>query len=300
MDLSSFQATAIITLICAMLFHLLPNLYLFLTKDGRAERSIWTTYLTWFVILPVLFGPLLSGHLPFLFFSLAVSCLGILEFSRHTELRHDIPSELLMIILVIALYIAVWRGDILLFMALYFFSLMAILIFHLLRQEPEKWHSKLLVSLYIYSYCGVFFSFLPLSYQQDQGKEFIFLYLFLIINNDAFAYIFGSRIGKHKFIMKVSPNKSLEGIAAGIIATILIGISLRPYLVPSLPTGELLLFCISLSLGGTAGDLVMSLPKRAFKLKDFGSLIPAHGGILDRLDSSILMAPVFFFYLVYR
>jgi phosphatidate cytidylyltransferase len=185
-------------------------------------------------------------------------------------------------------------------MAIYFFSLMVILIFHLLRQEPEKWHSKLLVSFYAYSYCGVFFAFLPLAYELELGKELLFLYLFLIINNDAFGYIVGSRLGRHKFIPKVSPNKSLEGIAAGMAATILIGMALKPYFVPILSTGELVLFCILLSIGGTAGDLVMSLSKRAFKLKDFGSLIPAHGGILDRLDSSILMAPAFFFYVAYR
>ena len=300
MDQSDFQVAAIVALICAMLFHLLPTIYLSFTRNGGQGRSVWTTYLVWFAILPILFGPLLTGRLPFLFFSYAASCMCILEFSRHTELHHDTPSEGLMIILITALYIAVFQGDILLFMAIYFFSVMAILIFHLLRQEPEKWHSKLLVSLYIYSYCGAFFSFLPLSYQLDHGKEFLFLYLFLIINNDAFGYIIGSRLGKHKFITKVSPNKSMEGIAAGMAATILIGMSLKPYLVPTLPTGELVLFCILLSIGGTTGDLVMSLSKRAFKLKDFGSVIPAHGGVLDRLDSSILMAPTFFFYLAYR
>jgi phosphatidate cytidylyltransferase len=300
MDQSDFQVAAIIALICAMFFHLLPTIYLSLTRNGGEGRSVWTTYLIWFAILPVLFGPLLTGHLPFLFFSYAASCLCILEFSRHTELHHDTPSEWLMIILVTILYIAVFKGDTLLFMALYFLSLMAILIFHLLRQEPEKWHSKLLVSFYTYSYCGAFFSFLPLSYQLNQGKELLFLYLFLIINNDAFGYIIGSRLGRHKLITKVSPNKSLEGIAAGMTATILIGMLLKPYLVPTLSTGELALFCILLSIGGTTGDLVMSLSKRAFKLKDFGSIIPAHGGILDRLDSSILMAPAFFFYLTYR
>ena len=300
MDVTNFQIPAIAALICAMLLHLLPTLYLSFTGAGGDGRSIWTTYLIWFAILPVLFGPLLIGRLPFLFFCLAASCFGILEFSRHTELHRDHPSERLMIILIVLLYIAVLRDDILLFMAIYFISLMTILIFHLLRQEPEKWHSKLLVSLYIYSYCGAFFSFLPLSYQLDQGKEFLFIYLFLIINNDAFGYIIGSRVGSHKFISKISPNKSLEGIAAGVVASILIGLLLKPHLVPILPTGELVLFCILLSIGGTGGDLVMSLSKRAFNLKDFGSIIPAHGGILDRLDSSIFMAPALFFYLVYR
>jgi phosphatidate cytidylyltransferase len=300
MDYNEFQIAATIVLICAMFFHLLPTIYLFFTKNGDKSRSVWTAYLMWFVILPVLFGPLLAGHLPFIVFSCTASCICTLEFSSQTELRHDLLAKGLMVLLIIILYTAVFRGDLSLFIAIYFFSLIAIIILHLFRQEPEKWHSKLLVSLYIYLYCGVFFSFLPLSYRLDSGKEFLFLYLFLIINNDAFGYIIGSRLGKHKFITKVSPNKTLEGVAAGVMACILIGVLLKPYFTPSLSIVELLLFCIILSFGGTAGDLVMSLSKRAFKLKDFGSVIPAHGGLLDRLDSSILMAPSLFFYLMYR
>ena len=302
MSLDRFQFVAIIILILCLILHLFPTIILSYYRRNKGGRPIWTTYLIWFIILPVLFGPLIAGRIPFLFFCLIISIAGILEFIRHTGLRDDLSSKAVIIIALCLLYIAVFLGNWVLFTGIHFISFSIIILFYLFKlkpEQPEKWLEKPLLSIFLYTYCGAFFSFLPLFYSRNYGREFLFLYILLLINNDAFGYIFGSLFGKHRLIPNISPNKTVEGVLAGIGATLILGVLFRPYLIPEYSMGKFFILCLLLSLGGTAGDLVMSMCKRSLKLKDFGNLIPGHGGILDRLDSLLFIAPIFYFYLVF-
>ncbi|MCX8131781.1 MAG: phosphatidate cytidylyltransferase [Clostridia bacterium] len=298
MLINQFRLYAVIILLICMFVHLFPTIILSAIKKGKGGRPIWATYLSWFIMLPILFGPLIAGRNAFIILCFVVSILGIMEFARHTVLRDDKLSKLIISFCLCILYITVFLNKSELLLCLYFLSYVLIIFYYLLRQEPEKGLDRLLLSLLLFTFCGVFFIFLPLLYNERSGKEFLFIYFLLLINNDAFGYIFGTIFGKHRLIPKVSPNKTVEGFIVGICATVLIGLVLRHYLVPGYPIGYFLILCIILSLGGITGDLVMSMFKRSLKLKDFGNLIPGHGGILDRLDSLLFIAPVFYFYIV--
>lgn len=138
------------------------------------------------------------------------------------------------------------------------------------------------------------FQSLVLLYQQPQGKP-LFLYLLLVVwAADIGAYLAGKLCGKHKLIPQVSPGKSWEGVAGGLLLAFLVAFAGWGYFKP---TATLTWFSLALSMImiSIAGDLFISMLKRRVGLKDTGTLIPGHGGFLDRLDSLIAVAPLFYF-----
>jgi phosphatidate cytidylyltransferase len=126
----------------------------------------------------------------------------------------------------------------------------------------------------------------------------IIISIFILIwTNDTFAYIVGKSIGKNKLLEKISPKKTIEGFLGGIFFSVI-----ASYLISKFYTeGSLfiwIIIAIIVSVLGTLGDLIESKFKRIAGVKDSGSLMPGHGGILDRLDSIIFVAP--FVYLFYQ
>jgi phosphatidate cytidylyltransferase len=119
----------------------------------------------------------------------------------------------------------------------------------------------------------------------------IFL-LFTAQFNDAAQYFFGKLLGRHKIIPKVSPNKTVEGFLGGVVTTILLSALLGPYITPMDLTTSLWVGAI-LSVAGFFGDITISAIKRDIQIKDTGTLLPGHGGLLDRVDSLTFTAPIF-------
>lgn len=129
------------------------------------------------------------------------------------------------------------------------------------------------------------------------GPRGLLLFLvFLTEINDVMQFTWGKLLGKHKIIPKVSPNKTWEGFIGGIISTTIIGYFLG-FLTP-LNDYQVLLVSFAMGVSGFAGDIVISSVKRDIGIKDMGTSIPGHGGVLDRIDSLAYTTPVFF-HLVY-
>lgn len=122
--------------------------------------------------------------------------------------------------------------------------------------------------------------------------------LFMTQFNDVCQYIWGKLLGRHKIIPKVSPNKTWEGFIGGVLTVTLVSAYLAPLLTP-LNTTQGLIAGLLIAISGFIGDVVISSVKRDLQIKDSGSLIPGHGGILDRMDSLTYTAPLFFHYLYY-
>lgn len=116
--------------------------------------------------------------------------------------------------------------------------------------------------------------------------------------NDTFAYICGKLLGKHKLYEKISPKKTIEGFIGGLIFTQIAAFVIfkQTNIEASLPFW--MLIGLGISIIGTLGDLVESKYKRQASIKDSGSIMPGHGGILDRLDSILFAAP--FLFLIYK
>jgi len=127
----------------------------------------------------------------------------------------------------------------------------------------------------------------------------VFLYL-VIWASDTGAFYIGTAFGRRRLYAKISPKKSIEGLAGGMLAASVIAMLCKVWLVPSAGFFEAAALGAFLAAFGTVGDLVESLIKRSAGVKDSGTLIPGHGGILDRMDSMLFAAPVLFYYLRMR
>ncbi len=127
------------------------------------------------------------------------------------------------------------------------------------------------------------------------GQEWIFLTLLAIMGCDTFAYFVGSSIGKHKLYPAVSPNKSIEGALGGLLGSIAAVYLCRASFLPDIGGFEAILIGLLLGVAGQLGDLFESLLKRACGVKDSGTMIPGHGGLLDRLDSLLFAFPIVYY-----
>ena len=127
------------------------------------------------------------------------------------------------------------------------------------------------------------------------GREWIFLTLMVIMGCDSFAYFVGSKFGKRKLYPAVSPNKSIEGGLGGLFGSVLAVLIARATFLPTIGIADGILIGLLLGVAGQLGDLFESLLKRACKVKDSGSMIPGHGGILDRLDSLLFAFPLVYY-----
>lgn len=140
---------------------------------------------------------------------------------------------------------------------------------------------------------------LPITINPGIGGLGLLVYLVLLTElNDITQYCCGKLWGRHQAVPQVSPGKTMEGLLGGVIITTATAVALAPWLTPFTPlhgTGLGLL----LSLAGFMGDVTVSAVKRDLGVKDSGTLLPGHGGILDRMDSLIYTAPLFFYFTVY-
>jgi phosphatidate cytidylyltransferase len=127
----------------------------------------------------------------------------------------------------------------------------------------------------------------------------ILISIFILIwTNDTFAYLVGKSIGKHKLFERISPKKTIEGFIGGIIFAIIASYFISKYFLKIPEKNTFIWFIIAFIVGvfGTIGDLVESKFKRIAGKKDSGKIMPGHGGVLDRLDSVIFVAPIIFLF----
>ena len=159
------------------------------------------------------------------------------------------------------------------------------------------------ISLTLFGICYIvlFLMFLPLIMAGENGKLMIWYAIFAAWGTDTFAYIIGSKIGKHKFT-EISPKKSIEGCIAGTFGSLLFIIPYTIFLNTAkgmnLNYFAIIGISLVLSILGQIGDLSASAIKRYVGVKDFGNLFPGHGGMLDRIDSVIFIAPFAYFLLL--
>lgn len=146
-------------------------------------------------------------------------------------------------------------------------------------------------------YLIVFPSFVPRIHSLTNGPRLLLLLLFIIWLGDTAAYYGGKALGRNKLSLNVSPGKTREGAYVALVACAALALVFHFYALPDIEAWKLVLIAVLSSVVAQAGDLLESLMKRAYRVKDSGSLIPGHGGVFDRFDSLILAAPFYYFLL---
>lgn len=173
---------------------------------------------------------------------------------------------------------------------------LALLLIPLVFYDENKYSTKDAFYLLGFIYLIGLFFYIIISLRNIPGDNaglYLFIYLFSItILTDTFAYIIGILIGKHKMCPTISPKKSWEGFFAGLIGGSVCASIAYANLIDEL-SFKIVLFTVLLSIIGQLGDLVFSRIKRENDIKDFSNIMPGHGGVLDRLDSIIIVVIVY-------
>lgn len=164
------------------------------------------------------------------------------------------------------------------------------------RQADDLSHALKLQSFGIlgFLYCGIFPGLAVRTLFFEGGMTWLFSLLVIVFSSDTCAYLTGRALGRRKLLEAVSPKKTIEGSIGGLLGAGIAGIVLGTLFFPDTPI--LLMAALGLVTGGFSqvGDLFESLIKRVADVKDSGSIMPGHGGFLDRLDGVLFAAPVFY------
>ncbi|MEE8400084.1 MAG: phosphatidate cytidylyltransferase [Desulfobacterales bacterium] len=146
------------------------------------------------------------------------------------------------------------------------------------------------------TYIPVFLSYLVVIRSDASGVSWTFFLLCIVFAGDTGAYYAGTYWGRHKLCPAVSPKKTWEGAIGGLAVNIGVGSVFKVFFLPELPWGYGLLLFVVVGIAGQIGDLFESQLKRVGNIKDSGTLLPGHGGLLDRIDALLFAAPVVYYY----
>ena len=158
-------------------------------------------------------------------------------------------------------------------------------------------HWGLMVCVYCVSYAPALLT-LEIQGYEHQGQKLLLFLTLVDQMSDVLQYVFGKLFGKHKIAPSVSPNKTWEGFIGGWVTTSALIWVVGPLLAPMEGLGRACI-ALSLPLAGFAGDVTLSAVKRDIGVKDTSSLIPGHGGMLDRADSLVFTTPLYFHLLAF-
>jgi phosphatidate cytidylyltransferase len=152
------------------------------------------------------------------------------------------------------------------------------------------------VTLFGVLYVGLTLSFLVQTRLLPQGEWLIFFLLLVTWAGDTGAYYMGTLFGRRPLASRISPKKSVEGLAGGVISAMMAAFAARWWFLPDFSSLDCIVLASLLVFSGLWGDLAESAMKRCVGVKDSGDLLPGHGGMLDRLDSLLFTAPAFYYY----
>jgi phosphatidate cytidylyltransferase len=263
-------------------------------------KTLGTRALTALVFVVVLLGSLLWNYYSFTIFFFIVALMGLNEFYKLSEKLNAKPYKSIGFMLGALVYCSFVHVSeqfppmylmMLAVLVVSFFIILSVALFTK-RENP--------IQNSFFTYAGILYSVIPFGMLHllviDSSSDYVFSpqtlfgIIILIWSNDTFAYLGGSLIGKHKMIERISPGKTWEGTIVGVVLTVVLGYLIGKNFFEDQITHWILLgICVPIL--ATLGDLVESMLKRQAGIKDTGNLMPGHGGILDRFDSLIFVAP---------
>jgi phosphatidate cytidylyltransferase len=264
----------------------------------------WAAYCGWLFIVPILLFCFFLGREAVIVLVTLVACLGFREFAGATGLSEDRMLSGAVYLLILATGAVCWMvnpdGGMAgygLFMALPVFATVVIVAVPVFRDRVEGQLRLLALAVVGFVYFGWMFGHLAFLANAAHAYSCLGYLVVAVELNDVAAYTCGKLFGRHPLRGNISPNKTWEGAVGALVVSLLLAWSpLFPF--PHCGAQDRLLAGLVVGVGGQVGDLVISVIKRDLNIKDMGTTIPGHGGILDRIDSLIYVTPLFFHFVL--
>lgn len=263
-------------------------------------RPVWRTYFGWLVMVPAVLGCIYAGRGATVVFFTLLAIFGVKEFARATGLYQDWWMTGSVYLAITGLSIVTlmtdpftgqpgWFG---MFRTLPVYAIALFLLIPILRNRTAGQLQTVSLAIVSFLYVGWIFGHLAFLANSNNAYGYLLYVIAAVQLNDVAAFTCGKLFGRHPLRSRISPNKTWEGALGAL------GVSMAlPWILwfsfPHFGPAQLILTGLIVGIGGQLGDLSISVIKRDLGIKDLGAAIPGHGGILDRFDSLIYVAPLF-------
>ncbi|MEO8083136.1 MAG: phosphatidate cytidylyltransferase [Ardenticatenales bacterium] len=298
--------TGDVTALLVVLLAVAPVILWALGRSGRVSpelaREMWLRYRSWLALVPLLLVPILAGAA---FTIVGFGVLGVLcyrEYAGAVGLGRERALNALVVVGIALTTFAALDNWLRFFLALFPMIVALIAAAAVLADRPADYARRVALVIFGYALCGSALGHLAFLGNDADYRPLVLLLVVAVELNDIFAFISGKRFGRRKLAPHTSPGKTVGGAVGALVLTTLLvyalgGIAFAGTALAR-PAHRLALGVL-ISVGGQLGDLVLSAIKRDAGLKDIGHAIPGHGGLLDRFDSLLIVAPLYFHYVNY-
>jgi len=299
-------ATVGITVFLAALLAITPVVFAILQRMGRLtpalRKELYARYFSWLVIVPLMVAPVLLGR----FWTIAafglLSLFAYREFARVTGFFRNRLLSATVVLGILCMFAAIadhWYGF---FVALPSLFISLLVITAVLQDQPKGYLQRVALAIFGFALFGICLGHMAYFANDANGRPILLLILLCVELNDVLAFCCGKFFGRRKLAPTTSPGKTWGGALGALVLTTAIFAVIGQFVF----AGTLLAAPIHLvtmgallSFTGQLGDLVISSVKRDLGIKDMGTTIPGHGGILDRFDSLLFVGPALFHYVGY-
>jgi phosphatidate cytidylyltransferase len=272
----------------------------------KTVSHAWDSYRGWLVMVPIISVSLFAGRAVTICFFAIIAILAFTEYARATGLHRDLTMTFVSLAGIAGIaVVALLRdpatgepGQYALFMAMPVFVSAALVLVSILRNRPEGQLKAIALALFGFIYIGWMFGHVAFLANTRNAYGYLIYLIFAVELNDVAAFTCGKVFGRRPLCTNVSPWKTREGALGAVLISALFPLAVR-FALPDFSALECVLAGLIIGVGGHLGDLSISLIKRDIGVKDMGTLIRGHGGVLDRIDSLLYTAPLFFHFTRY-
>ena len=306
MEISPFIFSALLSFIILTSATVFTFIMQKIKPDNATFKKVSTIVKSWWIIIGVFLTSLAAGHWGVWVLFLFLGLYSIKEHLTHSKLSDKWILGLILSSIILILYSIIALGNERLFLiflplALAIYTPLILIITRSVATLPFTFSTTtglVLINFFLSHIPALIFFHTEIWDYQGQSIIAIVCLFLLTELNDVFQFICGKLFGKNHLVPEISPNKTEAGFLGGLVLTPLLAALCLTNLL-KLTLYQSLFVGLSISAMGILGDLLFSTVKRYFQTKDFSHLLPGHGGILDRIDSLILTAPIYYYLIIY-